>query len=163
MRGRVGTVKGKAPVQACVHTFTHTHTFSMYRLFPYMASLAFSHTHCFVSVSLSFSTLLLQIITCLLSQCQSLGRQRDIGKIIIGKTCARLSHVPEQQEHDLFGSRQWGVRSGAWQAGFHYFVRSGYTVKMLIIVIINTQQLFPDKKHQEKEMFQCKGVTLWSG
>lgn len=41
-----------------------------------------------------------------------------------------------------------------------YFVRSGYTVKMLIIVIINTQQLFPDKKHQEKEMFQCKGVTL---
>lgn len=81
---------GKAPVQAtirCAHAFSHTHIYIyIHRLF---ISVFLSR---FLSYTLkSLSTLLLQVITCLLSQCQSLGRrQRDIGKIIIGKICAAV-------------------------------------------------------------------------
>lgn len=94
---------GKAPVQACAHTHTHT------RKQGGLLSLS-----CTLPVSLSLGAALLRIITCLLSQCQSLGRrQRDIGKIILWTDlCSGYHMCPCYQ---LFGFGPGG--GGKWHSG----------------------------------------------
>ena len=82
---------GKAPVEAttrCVHAFTHTHSHWILHS-GFFFSIPVSHfKHSFSqSVSLSLNTLLLRIITCLLSQCQSLGEDKEtLGRLLLEKT-----------------------------------------------------------------------------
>lgn len=115
---------GKVPVQAttrCAEAFTHTHR------------LVYHHSLTpTLSFTLSLSTLLLQVITCLLSQCQSLGRrQRDIGQIIFGKfSAAVITYTHARITWPLL--YKWGVRS--WSAAGRsslqvgQAVQTGYTV-----------------------------------
>lgn len=157
---------GKMPVQAtkrCAHAITHTptHRYSCWCICPHFLSVSHTQTHYTLSVSLS--TLVLQIITCLLSQCQSLGRrQRDIGKVIIGKIYAAVITCTRGNKNTspVGGSRLWGVRVVYYKVRFMCHLDTEDTVFNVMKVSllfpiwlqVKIQSSHPGKKCSKKSL-----------